>query len=61
MQGISSSDEVDFFVKFSWELSSQDKDTRMHNLSSRITQLKSFEKTSKLVRKDLENLLSRLD
>lgn len=61
MQGISSSDEVDFFMKFSWELSSQDKDTRMHNLSSRITQLKSFEKTSKLVRKDLENLLSRLD
>ncbi|MGL6491565.1 hypothetical protein [Aeromonas veronii] len=61
MQGISSSDEVDFFVKFSWALSSQDKDTRMHNLSSRITQLKSFEKTSKLVRKDLENLLSRLD
>lgn len=61
MQGIPSSDEVNFFARFSWELSSQDKDTRMHNLSSRITQLESFEKTSKLVRKNLEDILKRLD
>lgn len=63
MQGVSSSGEMDFFArfKFTGELSSHDKEEKEHNLRSRVAQLEYFEKTSRLVRKDLEKILSELD